>query len=119
MKNKILISTIIMIVLLFTIYTVSIATINPNDFKPNITSEDIPENAVTMVNRIVTTLTILGTTISIIMVVAVGFKYMVGSIEERAEYKKTMIPMLIGAFMIFGTSWMVKFIYNLVNRVGG
>ena len=38
--------------------------------------------------------------VSVITLVVLGIKYMVGSIEERAEYKKSMIPYLIGAFLI-------------------
>lgn len=34
----------------------------------------------------------------------IGIKYMSGSIEEKANYKKTMIPYLIGCICIFGAS---------------
>ena len=29
---------------------------------------------------------------------------MLGSVEEKAEYKKTMIPYVIGAILLFATS---------------
>ena len=41
---------------------------------------------------------------------------MMGSAEERAEYKKTMMPMLIGMIMLFATTTIVGIIYNLVSN---
>ena len=41
---------------------------------------------------------------------------MAGSVEQRAEYKKTMMPMLIGMIMLFTTTTIVGIIYNLVTN---
>ncbi|MBR3254881.1 MAG: TrbC/VirB2 family protein [Clostridia bacterium] len=49
-------------------------------------------------------LAIIGSGLSIIFLIILGIKYMLGSIEEKAQYKKTMFPYVIGAILVFGAS---------------
>ena len=37
----------------------------------------------------------------------IGIKYIIGSVEEKADYKKTMIPYLIGVFIFFSLSQII------------
>ena len=53
---------------------------------------------------------IVGSGIAVIALIVLGIKYMMGSVEEKAEYKKTMMPYVIGALMVFGASAIVGFI---------
>lgn len=73
--------------------------------------------AATEVNKIGgTVLGIVSTTgivISVIVLVVLGIKYMIGSASEKAEYKKTMIPYLIGAVLVFGASTIATIIQNV------
>lgn len=34
----------------------------------------------------------------------IGIKYMTGSLEEKANYKKTMVPYLVGCVILFRSS---------------
>lgn len=60
--------------------------------------------AVTLGNKLIGVLQQIGSIVSVIALVAMGIKYMVGSVEEKAEYKKTMIPYVIGAVLVFATT---------------
>ena len=40
---------------------------------------------------------------------------MIGSVEERAEYKKTLIPYVIGCVLVVSITTIVSFIYNAVK----
>lgn len=83
-------------------------------FKPGkLTGEDT-DKAFKLGSTIISGLTIVGVVISVLMVMVLGIKYMMGSIEEKAEYKKTMIPMLIGAILIFSASIIVSIFYDLI-----
>ena len=62
---------------------------------------------------------ILGSAIAVIMIVVLGIKYMVGSVEEKAEYKKTMIPYAVGAICIFAASNIAKMVYDAVTSNSG
>jgi len=40
---------------------------------------------------------------------------MMGSLEEKAEYKKSLVPLLVGAALVFGASALAKIIIALVT----
>lgn len=44
----------------------------------------------------------IGTFIAVGILMILGIKYMIGSTEEKASYKKSMLPYLIGAILLFG-----------------
>ena len=55
-------------------------------------------------NSIIGILTVAGMAVSIIVLIVLGIKYMMGSTAEKAEYKKTLMPYFIGGILIFGAS---------------
>ncbi len=61
-----------------------------------------------MGNTIIQWISTLGIIVAVVVLLILGIKYMVGSASEKAEYKKTMIPYLIGAVLIFGASAIAK-----------
>ena len=66
---------------------------------------------------IVTILQAVGIVVAVVVILVIGIKYIMGSAEEKAEYKKTMIPYLVGAVLIFGATTIVNVVYNLSNSV--
>lgn len=69
----------------------------------------------TLGGRIVGIVQVVGVIIAVIILLVIGIKYMLGSAEEKAEYKKTMMPYLIGALLIFAGSTIVNAIYNVMT----
>ena len=67
---------------------------------------------------IFTALRIVGTTLSVIILIVIGIKYMLGSAEEKADYKKSLIPYLLGTFFIFATTALPQLIYEIVQSIG-
>ncbi len=68
-------------------------------------------------NQIITILTIVGTVASVIVLIILGLKYMMGSAEEKAEYKKTMMPYVIGAALVFAASAIAGILYSFLSNV--
>lgn len=66
-------------------------------------------------NFVVSVITTIGVVVSVIAIAAIGFKYMLGSASEKAEYKKTLMPYLIGAALVFGASTIAQIIYLFVK----
>lgn len=58
---------------------------------------------------------ILGSAVAVIMIVVIGIRYMLGSVEEKAEKKQTFIYYLIGAVLIFITVNIVSIVYNALT----
>lgn len=53
--------------------------------------------------------------IAVVMIAVLGIKYMMGSAEEKSEYKKSLIPLLIGAILVFGAATIAKIIVGLAT----
>ena len=68
-------------------------------------------------NKIIGMVQAIGSIVSVLILVILGIKYMMGSAEEKAEYKKTMIPYLIGAILIFASSNIASMIYSFANSI--
>ena len=57
-----------------------------------------------------------GIIISVIMLMVIGIKYMLGSAEEKAEYKKSLMPYIIGAVLLLAASSLSGAIYEFVTK---
>ena len=68
-------------------------------------------------SMIFTTITNIGVVLAVVIIAILGVKYMMGSAEERAEYKKTMMPYIIGAVLVFGASTIGRMVYNLAKNI--
>lgn len=114
MKKVIIIFSIFIILL--GISTISIATIDPDTYKPkDIVIQDAGRSLL-LSQKIIGGITVTGIVISVIVTMILGIKYMVGSVDQRAEYRKTMIPILIGMMLLFGTSWIIKILFAIVPK---
>ena len=66
-------------------------------------------------NKVIGVLQTVGIVLSVVILVILGIKYMMGSAEEKAEYKKTMIPYLIGAVCCFLAPTIANIVYNFLK----
>lgn len=87
---------------------------NPWDFKPGGTSGSDTEIITEKANTIISTISIIGIIIAVITLIILGLKYMVGSVSEKADYKKSMIPYLVGVIFIVGIVGILQIIANLI-----
>ncbi len=68
-------------------------------------------------------LTILGKVLGILRWIAIiggtviiailGIKYMMGSLEEKAEYKKSLIPLVVGIVVVMGATSIAKLLFDV------
>ena len=65
---------------------------------------------------IVNVLTTAGMIVSVIILMVLGIKYMMGSPEEKAEYKKVLVPYIVGAALVFGALAIANFIFDMLNQ---
>lgn len=64
---------------------------------------------------IVTIMQTVGIVVAVVILLVLGIKYMMGSAEEKAEYKKTMIPYIVGAVLIFASTTIVNIVWQIAN----
>lgn len=96
--------------------TVSMANPAPIDSDGYIPNQGTQSEFLDLTGNALGVVQIVGSFVSVIALVIIGIKYMIGSIEERAEYKKTMIPYAIGAVMVFASSNVAKILYDLAQN---
>ena len=115
--EKILSILMIVIMLVLTASTFSSAAIpSPNQIQA---SNDVQSNTITVAgNRIVAILQTVGVVLSVIILIVIGIKYMMGSAEEKAEYKKTFMPYIIGAALIFAASLFAQVAFDFFTGLG-
>lgn len=114
----------IMSILLVTIMFVAIFATNVNatgansilDKMSNINYSD--DSGIGNIGKhIVDILATIGVVVAVIVLLVIGIKYMMGSASEKAEYKKTMIPYLVGAVLIFGASAIAKVVVSMAQTI--
>ena len=71
----------------------------------------------TVGNKVATILRNVGIVIAVIILMILGLKYMMGSAEEKAEYKKTMIPYVVGAGLLFGASAIAGVVVGMTSNI--
>ena len=51
--------------------------------------------------------------VAVIIITILGIKYMMGSTQERAEYKKSFIPLIVGIVVVVAATTIATFIFNM------
>ncbi len=114
---KILSIAIIVLTVLLAISNVVLATDIPGKID-QIAQGNASADTTKVVNlgaTIVTIMQTVGIVVAVVVLLVLGIKYMMGSAEEKAEYKKTMIPYIVGAILIFASTTIVNVVYNIAN----
>ena len=111
MKKSIKIVSVVLMILAMVLVSTSVfATVNrPSDV---IIDTSNTENVANIGSSVLGIIRVVGTIVAVGMIIVLGIKYMMGSAEERAEYKKTLFPYFIGAVLIFGASNLADMIYT-------
>lgn len=71
-------------------------------------SSDLKDTGATILGVI----RVVGTIVAVAMLMILGVKYMMGSADQKAEYRKSMLPYFVGAILIFAASNLTDAIYT-------
>ncbi len=117
-KKTIFIISIILISMVISCFALKVnatgldALTNPDAY---IQSSGDSTAAIPIGNTIIWVVRTIGEAIAVIMLLVVGIKYILGSVEEKAEYKQSMWPYILGAILIFTGAALTGVIYNAFN----
>lgn len=89
--------------------------VDPDFYKP--TNKGGNDGLIDLGNTIIGAIQIIGTIIAVVTLMIIGFRYMFGSVEAKANYKETMIPYIIGAVMLFTIPNLLRVIYDLIKGI--
>ena len=70
-----------------------------------------------MISTVLSVITNIGIISSVLMLAILGVKYMLGSVEEKADYKSGLIPYMVGAFILFGICSVLKIVQAVGTQI--
>ena len=119
MKKQVKIVSIILVIMIVLMAVSNVVLAVPDlsgDIKDMANgSGNKPTKVLDLGKTIVSIMQTVGIVVAVVVLLILGIKYMIGSAEEKAEYKKTMIPYLVGAILIFASTTIVNVVYNIAN----
>lgn len=122
MKKNIL-KKFIFIMLSFLLLTIllnnfCIATsFEPGAYNPGTVTRDDAEEVFTMGEKIFGTLRNIAAIIAVITISIIGLRYMFGSVDQKAEYKATMMPWVIGILIVVSITTILDIIQSLADKI--
>ncbi len=89
--------------------------IDPKETFTAKTGTDATDGVKNFGNNILGMVSTAASVIAVIILIVLGVKYMMGSAEEKAEYKKTLLPYFLGAIFVFGAGAICAVIFNVAG----
>lgn len=50
----------------------------------------------------------------VILIIVLGVKYMMGSVEQKSDYQKSFVPLIIGIILVIGATSIASFLFSLM-----
>lgn len=123
MKNKKIFISIITLFLILAL-SINIYAITLYDAKTQMenaynidSSQGESEGVMAVINDVIGLLQLAGTGISVVTITLLGAKYMLSSVEQKAEIKNRAMPVVIGCVILFGAVNLVAIVANFTNAV--
>ena len=117
---KILSVILVAMMLVFSFATISMAGDDESTVENLFQGGNVDTSGIEGVGAsIVSIITTIGIIVAVVVLLILGIKYLMGSASEKAEYKKTMIPYLVGAVLIFGASAIAKAVIAMSSSIAG
>lgn len=97
--------------------TIIDVTSDPTQYNPSDIDRESASKIENATSKILTIISNVGIAVSVIVLAILGVKYMLGSVEDKAEYKQDMIPYLIGALLLFGITGFLKILIAIGQKI--
>lgn len=114
-KTNKVIAVLCIIFMILAICVSSYAALKPNELSGGKVSTEGEAGIKLLGQSIVSIAQTVGVVVAVVILLVLGIKYMMGSAEEKAEYKKSMIPYIVGAVLIFASTTIVNIVYQFAD----
>ena len=114
MKKTVKIITIILIAITLISFSANVfaAEINPATLKPTYGDDAGLSQKAGQIMGMIRNVSIVA---SVIIIMVLGVKFMLGSVEEKAEYKKSFMPLIVGIVLVVSATTIAAFIFNMAK----
>lgn len=120
MKKTIKIISILFLLILLifstTTYVQAGIDIKPDEYKPEKITAQEGGRAIEMAGKILRIVRTLGVVAAMVVLSIIGLKYMLASLDEKANYKENMIPYIVGCALLVLCTTLPSIIYSIVQK---
>ena len=117
-KTKKIMAILLMVMLIVAFATTTFAANYADPGNTDGSSSNVNTQKITSIgNSAVRIVTTIGMVASVVVLVVLGIKYMLGSAEEKAEYKKTLLPYVIGAVLVFAAAAIASMVFQFASSI--
>lgn len=64
-------------------------------------------------SKIVTWIWGISIVVAVVVLMIIGLKYIIGGAQEKAEYKKSLIPVVVGVLVLVFATTIVKVLFSI------
>lgn len=82
----------------------------------NITGDtDAATDLTNLAGKIIGLIQIASAVAAVILIAVFGFKFILGSASEKADYQKSFIPLIVGVVVVFAATSIAKLLFGLIG----
>lgn len=113
-KSLKIVSIMMMAIMMVMVATPVFATVSSDSILGSVsaTTPTNTTNILTLVNKILGFLQWAAIIGGVLIITILGIKYMMGSLEEKADYKKSMIPLIVGIIVVMGATTIANILFK-------
>ncbi len=121
MKNSMKILTAILLIVMIVTFTSSVfaagTAVKPGDLESKVDYGNVNDrnNLMTKAGKIMGMIRNVSAIAAVIIIMVLGVKYMLGSVEEKADYKKSFVPLIIGIVLVVAATSIATFIFGIID----
>lgn len=109
---KIISALLVAIMLVVAVSPICFATqLKPDSIKPDYSGIDT-KGIQSTASKIMGLIRNIAVIAGVLIIGILGLKYMIGSTEERVEYKKSFMPLIIGIVVVMGATQIATMIFS-------
>lgn len=121
MKKTIKIISILFLLTLLvfstTTYVQADIDIDPSNYNHGMPTTGEAGRALTMAGKVLGIIRNCGIIASVIVISIIGLKYMLGSLDEKANYKENAVPYIAGCALLLLCTTIPSIIYNMMQKI--
>ena len=69
----------------------------------------------TMAGKVIGLIQVASAVAAVILIAVFGFKFILGSANEKADYQKSFIPLIVGVIVVFAATSIAKLLFGLIG----
>lgn len=119
MKTRTLKIVITLIMAIFTVCTISqVALANSWEIQAEAPSADTMTSLKGIAGKILGLIQAASGIAAVILIAVFGFKFIMGSANEKADYQKSFIPLIVGVVVVFAATSIANLIFGTFTSTG-